>query len=436
MGDVLIKARTRNSGKVVYEYRFEVASIDGKRQWKSKSGFATKREAKEAGKIVQQAYEHVGQVVEPSDMSYADFLDMWLEKDCKLTCKSSTLVGYEKKIRLYIKPEIGSYKLKTITKDTLQDFITKMYDEGYSINTVNSVKGLLTKSFTYALDRHYIISTPAINLVVPTKKQPKKTTRSKKHVYIPQDVMQKIFERFPKGSSAYIPIMIGYHTGLRLGEIYGLVWEDIDFENKTLSVNRQVQWEAGEARSEEEKKKTNGTSKSNGYWYFSKPKYNSFRTIELDDVILETLKKEHDKQLKARAYFDKYYNYYYCENEMTYAKTDDILPMNKVSQEKSPYEVDFICRREDGSYISARTTQHTSSIIHKQLHFPQYDTHSLRHTHGTILYENGASFMYIKERLGHKNLQTTIEIYTNHYTDTINKNGNIILNNAFSKENA
>ena len=44
MGDVLIKARTRNSGKVVYEYRFEVASIDGKRQWKSKSGFATKRE--------------------------------------------------------------------------------------------------------------------------------------------------------------------------------------------------------------------------------------------------------------------------------------------------------------------------------------------------------------------------------------------------------
>ena len=69
MGDVLIKARTRNSGKVVYEYRFEVASIDGKRQWKSKSGFATKREAREAGKIAQQAYEHVGQVVEPLDIN-------------------------------------------------------------------------------------------------------------------------------------------------------------------------------------------------------------------------------------------------------------------------------------------------------------------------------------------------------------------------------
>ena len=74
--------------------------------------------------------------------------------------------------------------------------------------------------------------------------------------------MQKIFERFPEGSSAYIPIMIGYHTGLRLGEIYGLVWEDIDFENKTLSVNRQVQWEAGEARSEEEKNKNTNDQKT------------------------------------------------------------------------------------------------------------------------------------------------------------------------------
>lgn len=435
MGELFIKQRTLKSGKTVYEYAFEIASVDGKRKRKTKSGFATKREAREAGKLAQQTYENIGQAIEPSNMSYSDFLNEWVEQDCKLTCKSSTLQGYKKKIRLYIKPVLGEYRLKAITKNNLQDFITKMYNDGFSRNTISSVKGLLTKSFDFAVDRHYITSTPATRLIIPTKMQPQNKTRSKKHVYVPKKMMNKIFERFPEGTSAYIPLMIGYHTGLRLGEIYGLVWGDIDFENKTLSVNRQVQWEAGEARSEEEKKKTNGTSKSNGYWYFSKPKYDSFRTIELDDVILEALKKEHDKQLKARAYFDEYYNHYYSENEMTYAKTDDILPMNKVSQEKSPYEVDFICRREDGSYISARTTQHTSSIIHKQLHFPQYDTHSLRHTHGTILYENGASFMYIKERLGHKNLQTTIEIYTNHYTDTINKNGNIVLNNAFGEEN-
>lgn len=225
--------------------------------------------------------------------------------------------------------------------------------------------------------------------------------------------------------------MIGYHTGLRLGEIYALVWEDIDFENKTLSVNRQVQWETGEERTKEEKKKANGTSESNGFWYFSAPKYNSYRTIEIDDVLIEALKKEYNKQIKARAYYDEYYNKYYCENNMVFSKTDEILPVNKISQSISSHIVEFVCRREDGSYISPRTAQHTSYIIHTQLNFQEYDTHSLRHTHGTMLSENGADYVYIQRRLGHKDLKTTMEIYTNHLTDTIKEKGVTTLNSLY-----
>ena len=118
MKDVLIKARTLASGKTVYEYRFEIASVNGKRKWKSKSGFKTKTEAKQAGKLAQQTYENVGQAIEPSNISYSDFLDEWIEQDCKLTCKLSTLQSYEKKIRLYIKPNLGSYRLKNITKNS------------------------------------------------------------------------------------------------------------------------------------------------------------------------------------------------------------------------------------------------------------------------------------------------------------------------------
>ena len=321
------------NGTFSYQYRFEIASVDGKRKWKTKSGFTTKREAKEAAKLAQQTYEQVGQVVEPSDMSYADFLDRWLENRA-LDCAESTIKGYEKKVRLYIKPELGAYRLKSITKDNLQDFVTKMFNDGFSKNTISSVKGIITKSFDFAEDRNYIVHTPATKLVIPTKLQPEVKTRNKKHVYIPKNVMKKIFERFPEGSSAYIPLMIGYHTGLRLGEIYALVWEDIDFENKTLSVNRQVQWHAGE-RTEEEKKRTNGTSISNGYWYFAEPKYRSYRTIDVDDILLEALKREHQKQLKAKDYYDEYYNQYYCDNEMIFKKSDDVLPINRISQEEN-----------------------------------------------------------------------------------------------------
>ena len=432
MGELFIKPRTLKSGKTVYEYAFEIASVDGKRKRKTKSGFATKKEAREAGKIAQQAYEHVGQVVEPSDMSYSDFLDLWIEKDCKISCKPSTIQGYEKKMRLYIKPELGSYRLKTITKNTLQDFVVKMYNDGFSRNTISSVKGILTKSFDFALDRHYIVSTPATKLVIPIKMQPKKETRSKPHVYISQDMINKIFERFPEGHPSHIPLMIGYHTGLRLAEIFALTWNDIDFDNYTLTVARQVQWQAVQ-RSKEEKQRTNGTSESNGYWYFSEPKYSSYRTIEIDDILYDALLKEYNKQQKAKDYYDEYYNHYYADSRIIYKKEPNVSPVNKISQNISNNEINFVCRREDGSYVSPRTMQHVSSIIHKQLNFPEYDTHSLRHTHGTMLRDNGADFVYIKNRLGHKNLETTIRIYTDHLTDTSRNQGVIALNNIYDK---
>lgn len=97
MGEIIIKPRTLKSGKVVYEYAFEIASVDGKRKRKTKSGFNTKREAREAGKLAQQAYENIGRPIEPSEMSVADFFDQWIENDCKLSCKDVTVRAYKKR---------------------------------------------------------------------------------------------------------------------------------------------------------------------------------------------------------------------------------------------------------------------------------------------------------------------------------------------------
>jgi len=112
MKDIVIDKRENKNGTFSYQYRFEIASVDGKRKWKTKSGFKTKREAREAAKIAQQTYENIGQTVDPSEMSFSDFLDQWVEMDCKLTCKLSTVQGYQKKIRLYIKPALGSYIIR------------------------------------------------------------------------------------------------------------------------------------------------------------------------------------------------------------------------------------------------------------------------------------------------------------------------------------
>lgn len=433
MGEVIIKPRTLKSGKIVYEYAFEIASVDGKRKRKTKSGFKTKKEAREAGKLAQQAYEQVGHAVEPSDMSFSDFLDQWIEMECKLSCKEVTVNGYKKKIRLYIKPTLGEYRLKSITKNILQEFITKMYNDGFSTNTISSIKGILSKSFTFAVDRHYLTTSPATRLITPTNLQPNKPTRQKQHIYLTKEQIDSIFARFPEGTTAYIPLMIAYHTGLRLGEIYGLVWEDIDFKNKTLAVNRQVQWYQGE-RTQEEKKRTNGTSESNGYWYFSEPKYKSYRIIDLDDVIMEILQTELAKQQKAKAYYDEYYTHYFTTNMLDFGGTKPtykVQPINQIMNQKTTNEVHFICRRENGTYVNPRTTQHISSIVHKQLNIPDYDTYSFRHTHGTMLIENGADMVYVQRRLGHKDISVTMNIYTNHLTEKIKSRNNSMLNNMY-----
>ena len=347
MSDLIVRPRMLKSGKMVYEYAFEIARIDGKRKRKTKSGFRTKREAKEAGKIELSLYEKCGQTTKDTNISVADFFDLWMEKDCGLTCKESTLDGYHKKIRLYIKPSIGEYYLKNITKDILQDFIKDMYDKGFSKNTISSIRGIVTKAFRWAEEKHYIVASPATNLIIPRNQQPQKATitRQKPHIYVSEDRIKQIFERFPEKEPAHLPLMIIYHCGLRVGEVFGLTWEDIDFENKLLRVNRQVQWHQGK-RTKKDIKLYNGTSKSNGYWYFSEPKYNSYRQIDLDDELIALLKREKEWQLKSEEYYAEYYTRYYCDQKLYVLgekPTYDIIPMNPIKTTKTDNEINFVC---------------------------------------------------------------------------------------------
>lgn len=218
MSEVIVRERYLKNGKKVYEYCFELAHEGGKRRRRTKSGFATKREARAAGRQALYEYENVGEVVVDNNISYSDFLDFWIENDCKNTCKEQTIKGYEKKIKLYIKPELGAYRIKSINKDNLQAFITDLYNDGFSVNTVTSIKGLLTKSFNFAVDRNYIPASPAVNLVIPKNKQPDRPTGFKQHIFLEKDQVDKIFERFPKGTSSFIPLKIAYHTGMRPGD--------------------------------------------------------------------------------------------------------------------------------------------------------------------------------------------------------------------------
>lgn len=391
--------RTRKRGDK-WQYSFDGAPVGGKRTTISKSGFRTKSDALAEGRKAMEQYLRGGVVEDAKHISFADYLDLWMDLYCKVNLKGTTILNYTKKINNLIRPRLGTLKLTSINPVTLQEFINGLFREGYSRNTISVIKGILTKSLTYAVTPlRYLLQSPADYVKMPSaRSEGNKKLRSSPHVYLNQEEMQKIFERFQEGSTSYIPLLIGYKCGLRIGEAFALMWKDINLEGKTLSLQRQIQWH--------EANKTTGAS---GYWYFSDPKYDSNRIIELSTDVVEALQRERVRQFEAKEFYKSAYICHYVDENRI------------LNTEKRGELVDMLMVRQDGSYIIPRNMQHVSSIARFELSMAKFDYHSLRHTHATMLLENGAPPIYVQHRLGHKNINITLQIeqirkpYTGHF---------------------
>ncbi len=462
MKGVTVFEYSNKDGQKYYGYRFEKAPVDGKRKWESvRAGCKKKSEALIQGNNAYNEYINKGYVTKVSTQSVADFLETWVQQ---VDVKEVTKEGYRKKIRLYINPTVisepsakiqrtlGAARLCDVTRDDLDKVIRQQYNQGRSYNTLTGIRGVLSKSFTWALQRRWIKECPAIALEIPVNLDPEKPTRADPHIYIPIDKFEMIIQRFPYGSSNHVTLMLGYKCGLRLGEAYGLTWDDIDLENKLLYINRQVQWCKDETNKKVvQKGKGAGRYKRGaGYWYFIEPKYKSYRVIDLDDELVELLKKyKADQQTQKETYGNIRYAYF-IDRPLTYGginpaylqrknmiyetKPDGKTEGNSMAEQyraEGKYEVDFVLIRENGEYINPRTMLHTSSVVHHELEYPEFDFHSLRHTHATMLMENEVMPIFIQRRLGHKNLEVTMNIYANHMTKKVREMGTQALNKIY-----
>lgn len=395
--------RLRKRGKY-WEYSFEAARVNKKRQSIGKGGFRTKSEASAAGAKAMNEYNQAGAIFTASEISVADYLDFWMKEYCQANCKPTTIANYEKKIRLHIKPAIGKYRLAALSPEVLQKLINEKFNAGYSRNTLAVIKGTLTGSLSYAVQPlKYIQVNPAQYVKIPSPRAvPQTKARSSPHVFLTPAQMDQLFQRFPEGSSSYLPLLLGYKCGLRLSEAFGLTWDCIDLQSKKLEVKQQILW-----------KEKNNTTGETGYWYFSAPKYDSKRTIELSQDVVSALEREKEKQQRAQVFYESLYIRQF---------RDEHDHLNTVGDGK---EIQLVMVRVDGSYIISRNMQYVSWVATHELGF-KFDYHSLRHTHATMLAEKGASPKYVQQRLGHKNIQVTIQIYQ-HLTDKMAEEGSSLL---------
>lgn len=404
---------TRKRG-TTWSYYFDLGKVGGKRQKKEKGGFKTKKEAEAALAKAISEYNHAGMIFEPSEITVSDFLDQWYDLYCKPNLKYNTQLGYLRIIEGHLKPKFGVYRIKALTSAILQEYANSLKMNGYSKSHMVGILSVLGAALDYAVEPlHYLLANPMRYV-----KYPKVEKKPRERIILELDEWQKIINRFPAGSRYYIPLMIGFYTGLRISEAFALTWEDIDLKNRTLSVSKQVVKRnfGADVRKAIEKY---GKKEFRSSWYFTSTKTPaSQRVVYFGDTLYQALKTEKIAQMEHELKYSEFYTIHVLKKEIDEKGNDmfRIIPLQKCVNSSLP-RINLICIAENGEYTSTDSFKYCSRIIHKEL-LLAFDYHSLRHTHATLLIESGADIKDVQERLGHTNIQTTLQTYV-HDTDTM-----------------
>ncbi|MDT2805277.1 tyrosine-type recombinase/integrase [Vagococcus lutrae] len=366
-------------------YTIDLAKVNGKRNKVERYAGKTKTEAQETLNKVINEYQTTGTIPINSSISTHDYLEHWFENYVMVELKLNTQKNYRGMLDKHIHPAIGNYHLKDIKPATLQELLNQKKEDGYAKQTLAIMKGIFNKAFSMAVYPYEFLKTDPSQFVKVPKYDQKEWKDKGDLKIISLDDFKKLQDTVPSHSPYYLAMMISFQTGLRRAEVCGLQWKDINFEEETLTVE-QIMIQDGKK------------------WFLGTPKtQSSYRTIHIGPSLLSLLKKAQIRQKENKLFYGDYYN-----------------------------ETEFVCTKENGKPVTLNSIKWYTEKYRKESGV-DYNFHSFRHTHATMLLENGAKPKDIQVRLGHARLSTTMDTYA-HVTKKMKKETVDIFESILTKE--
>ena len=172
--------------------------------------------------------------------TFGELMNEWLMVFKKSAVTPRTFEGIIRNFKLHIQPQIGNMKIYEVGTYVVQKVMNNMIDQDYSVNTIKKNKHLLAQFFEYAIDNKWVTQNPVYKVKV--RAHDKVHTNSDKYKALTPEIRVKFLEALAKDGGNFIKplcicLMFG---GLRIGEALALKWENVNFENKTLKVERAI----------------------------------------------------------------------------------------------------------------------------------------------------------------------------------------------------
>ncbi|MFB9330116.1 tyrosine-type recombinase/integrase [Paenibacillus aurantiacus] len=346
--------KDENAKKNPWYYVIEIGE-GGQRKRTKKRGFKTKKEA-QAAMVEAENSLNKGTYVQASKTSAKEFAAQWLSAK-EHSVNKTTYDNYDRHIRIHIAPYFKDQEIGKISDLDCLRFITYLRKEKeLASRSVKDVFKVLRAILDWGVMRGQLIKNPTRMIDMP------KVEQQEVQVWDTEQVRK--FDEIASKHREYVAFLLAYAAGLRQGELLGLRWKDIDFEQKTLSVVQTL--------SHDGKELTAGAKTATGT-----------RLVSLDDKTIAELKKR--KRLVAA---------------------------EKLSAGGVYEDNDLVVATSIGTPLGPRNMLRTFYRLISEAELPELTIHDLRHTHATLLLKQGVHPKIVSERLGHASVKITLDLYS------------------------